>query len=53
MPKAYVPFGSMEPRIKEPKVKEGTPGPGEYEIQKQNTSERVVVSSATEDIRIL
>ena len=54
IPKAFVPFGSMETRSKDVSYKEANlPGPGSYNISDNQNGEKIVVSSETEDIKIL
>lgn len=54
IPRAYAPFNSKEGRNgKQTKGKEVVPGPGAYEIDRGNTNEKVVVSSANDDIKIV
>ncbi|EGR32246.1 hypothetical protein IMG5_090950 [Ichthyophthirius multifiliis] len=53
IPKAVVPFNSSQLRAQQKKEKIQTPGPGQYQIQKQNLSEKIVISSANEDIKIV
>lgn len=54
IPKAYVPFGSMEPRIRD-MASHATAlvGPGSYNLDIQRSGEKIIVSSETEDIKIL
>lgn len=52
--KSFVPFNSKEDRGgKKLKEKDILPGPGSYQIEKTNTNEKVVVSSANDDIKIV
>lgn len=54
IPKAYVPFGSMEPKSKDPpNPATSLVGPGSYNIDIQHSGEKIIVSSETEDIKIL
>lgn len=48
------PFGSMESKAKEVLPKNANyPGPGSYNIGETQNGEKIVVSSDTEDIKIL
>ena len=54
IPKAFVPFGSMETRSKDNAYRDASlPGPGTYNIADNQNGEKIVVSSETEDIKIL
>ena len=54
IPKAFVPFGTMETRSKDNSYKEANlPGPASYNIVDNQNGEKIVVSSETEDIKIL
>lgn len=54
IPKAFVPFGSMEPKSKEiTNHPTALVGPGSYNIEAQHSGEKIIVSSDTEDIKIL
>ena len=54
IPKAYVPFGSMEPKFREASHNlASVVGPGSYNIVLQHSGEKIIVSSETEDIKIL
>ena len=54
IPKAFVPFGTMETRSKDNNYKlSALPGPGSYNIGENQNGEKIVVSSETEDIKIL
>ncbi|KAL4497307.1 hypothetical protein ABPG72_011242 [Tetrahymena utriculariae] len=52
--KAYAPFNTKEDRGgKKNKDVELFPGPGQYQVEKSNLNEKVVVSSANDDIKIV
>jgi hypothetical protein len=54
IPKAFVPFGSMEPKSREvTNQPTALIGPGSYNIDVQHSGEKIIVSSETEDIKIL
>lgn len=52
--RSYAPFNSKEERGGKSKgEKDPLPGPGAYQIEKTNINEKVVVSSANDDIKIV
>ena len=49
-----MPFGSMEPKFREASNSiASVVGPGSYNIDLQHSGEKIIVSSETEDIKIL
>ena len=51
--KAFAPFNSTASRQNRQKTKLITPGPGSYQIQRDSTQEKVLVSSLNQEIKII
>ena len=47
IPKAYVPFGSMEPKTRDAPQAATLVGPGSYNLDTQHNGEKIIVSSET------